>query len=67
LSHRFPRPAPLDTALVVELYSGLGLSATHIALLTGHTDSNVLDVLRHHGTPTRPGSRSPWYIRTLVN
>ena len=44
----------------------LGLSTTHISLLTGHSASNVCEVLRHHGIPTRPSSRSPWYERTFL-
>jgi hypothetical protein len=64
LAKRFPDPAPLD--LAHELYRRVGLSTNHIALLTGHSATNVLDALRHHGTPTRPGSRSPWYQRTIT-
>ena len=66
LAQRFPHPAPLDAALVDELYANLGLSATHISLITGHSASNVLDLLRRHGTPSRTASRSPWYERTLM-
>ena len=66
LARRFPRPAPLDAVVADELYREVGLSTTHISLLTGHSASNVLDVLRRHGTPTRPGTRSPWYQRTFL-
>jgi hypothetical protein len=66
LVQRFPRPAPLNAALVDELYAKLGLSATQISLITGHSASNVLDLLRRHGTPSRTASRSPWYERTLM-
>ena len=59
-------PAPLAAELAEELYSTLGLSTIQISLLTGHTASNVLEVLRRHGIPSRPGSRSPWYERTLM-
>jgi hypothetical protein len=62
----FPQPVPLAAALVIELYRDVGLSTTHISLLTGHSTSNVCEVLRHHGTPTRPSSRSPWYERTFL-
>ena len=66
LARRFPKPAPLAPELAEELYDTLGLSTIHIALLTGHTTSNVLEVLRRHGIPSRPASRSPWYERTLM-
>jgi hypothetical protein len=66
LARRFPHPAPLDAALVNDLYRNVGLSTTHISLLTGHSTSNVCEVLRHHGTPARPSSRSPWYARTFL-
>ena len=65
-SRRFPRPSPLNAALADELYAKLGLSATQISLITGHSASNVLDLLRRHGTPSRTASRSPWYERTLM-
>ena len=66
LARRFPRPAPLDAGLVDELYRDVGLTTTHISLLTGHSASNVCEVLRRHGIPTRPSSRSPWYQRTYL-
>ena len=66
LTHRFPHPGALSTGLVEELYGTVGLSASHIALLTGHSPSNVYDVLRRHGTPARAGGRSPWYTRTFL-
>ena len=66
LSRRFPKPAPLAPELAEELYDTLGLSTIQISLLTGHTASNVLEVLRRHGIPSRTGSRSPWYERTLM-
>lgn len=66
LARRFPRPKPLDPDLVDELYAKLGLSATQISLITGHSASNVLDLLRRNGTPSRTASRSPWYERTLM-
>jgi hypothetical protein len=66
LGRRFPHPAPLDVGLVNELYRNVGLSTTHISLLTGHSTSNVCEVLRHHGIATRPSSRSPWYQRTFL-
>lgn len=65
LNRRFPHPPPLAASLVDDLYRNVGLSASHIALLTGHSPSNVYDVLRRHGTPARAGSRSPWYTRTF--
>jgi hypothetical protein len=66
LARRFPHPAPLGAALVNDLYRNVGLSTTHISLLTGHTTSNVCEALRHHGIATRPSSRSPWYERTFL-
>jgi hypothetical protein len=66
LARRLPHPAPLAPGLVIDLYRGVGLSTTHISLLTGHSTSNVCEVLRHQGTPTRAGSRSPWYERTFL-
>jgi hypothetical protein len=66
LSQRFPHPPPLDAALADELYRTVGLSATHIALLTGHSQTNVLDTLRRHGTPARSSGRSPWYERNIL-
>jgi hypothetical protein len=66
LTRRFPHSPPLGGELVDELYHTLGLSTIQISLLTGHSASNVLDVLRRHGTPTRRGSRSPWYQQTFI-
>jgi hypothetical protein len=66
LSRRFPRPSPLSEDLADELYATLGLSVTQISLATGHSASNVLDLLRRHGTPSRSASRSPWYERRLM-
>ena len=66
LARRFPHPPPLAAGLVDELYRTLGLSTMQISLLTGHTASNVLEVLRRNGIPTRRASRSPWYERTLM-
>lgn len=66
LAQRFPQPAPLSVGLVADLYDTLGLSTIQVSLLTGHTGSNVLEVLRHHGIPSRRGSRSPWYERTFT-
>ena len=66
LERRFPRPTPLQAGLVDELYRDVGLTTTHISLLTGHSATNVCEVLRRHGIPTRPSSRSPWYQRTYL-
>jgi len=66
LSRRFPRPAPLELGLVDDLYRDLGLTTTHISLLTGHSATNVCEVLRRHGISTRPSNRSPWYERTFL-
>lgn len=67
LSQRFRHPLPLTEQLVVDLYRGLGLSAAHISLLTGHGRSAVLDTLRRSGTPARSSSRSPWFQRTILS
>jgi hypothetical protein len=66
LARRFPHPPALSAELVEELYTSLGLSTIQIALLTGHTASNVFEVLRRNGIRSRPGSRSPWYERMLT-
>jgi hypothetical protein len=66
LARRFPRPAPLDEGLVDGLYRTLGLSTTQISLLTGHSASHVLEVLRRSGIPTRASTRSLWYERTFL-
>jgi hypothetical protein len=66
LARRFPHPAPLTGEFVEDLYRMLGLSTTHVSLLTGHSASNVLETLRRHGISSRSGSRSPWYERTLM-
>jgi len=66
LSRRFPRPAPLEFGLVDDLYRNLGLTTTHLSLLTGHSATNVCEVLRRHGIATRPSNRSPWYERTFL-
>ena len=63
---KIPAPAPLTPELAEELYDTLGLSTMQISLLTGHTASNVLEVLRKRGIPSRPAGRSPWYERTLM-
>jgi hypothetical protein len=66
LARRFPHPQPLSAELVEELYTSLGLSASQVALLTGHTASNVLEMLRRNGILSRSGSRSPWFERMLT-
>jgi hypothetical protein len=56
-----PDPAPLAPGL----YSTRGLSTLQISLLTGHTASNVHDVLP---APilSWASSRSPWCERTFM-
>ena len=61
LRSRFPDPAPLTAALVTELYLDIGLSASHISLVTGHHELAVRVALQEAGVAAREGSdRSPW-------
>ncbi len=61
---RFPEPVPLTAGLVAELYVTVGLSTSHISLLTGHQEPAVRTALQEAGIPTRPGLvASPWTQR----
>jgi transposase-like protein len=66
LRDRFGDPAPIDDALIVKLYQDIGLSTSHISLLTGHAAPVVQNHLRQSGVTLRRGSRSPWFSRTLT-
>ena len=46
---------PLDRTLLAELYEDLGLSAWHIELLCGVSESNVLQQLHRHAITVRTG------------
>ena len=50
---------PLDRTLLAELYQDLGLSAWHIELLCGVSESNVLQQLHRHAITVRTGEGSP--------
>lgn len=64
LSGRFPRPAPLTTPLVKDLYWGCGVGLNHIELLTGQAAGTVRGFMRRAGIPLRtPGGRSPFLRR----
>ena len=64
ITERFPRPIPLNTDLLHDLYVGCGLAVTHIELLTGNPAQTVCRLLRAHGIPLRaPGGRSPFLQR----
>jgi len=64
ITTRFPTPVPLTAQLLAALYTGTGLSARQIELLTGQPHEQVLDTLHQAGTPVRRGtSSSPWFTR----
>jgi hypothetical protein len=64
LTDRFPRPVPLTTALVKDLYWGCGTGLSHIELLTGQPAASVRAFMRRAGIPVRhPGGRSPFLRR----
>jgi transposase len=58
---------PLDRILLAELYGDLGLSAWHIELLCGVSESNVLQQLHRHAIMVRTGEGfSPYTHATTV-
>jgi hypothetical protein len=64
LADRFPRPLPLTTSLVKELYWGCGTGLNHIELLTGQAAETVRRFMRRAGIPLRsPGGRTPFLRR----
>ena len=61
IAERFPTPVVLTTAMLVELYDQVGLSARQIELLTGQPHEQVLDALHAAGLSVRRDSGpSPW-------
>jgi hypothetical protein len=64
LAARFPRPVPLTTALVKDLYWGCGVGLNHIELLTGQAAGSVRGFMRRSGIELRPpGGRTPFLRR----
>jgi hypothetical protein len=64
LADRFPRPVPLTTPLVKELYWACGTGLNHIELLTGQAAESVRGFMRRAGIPLRPpGGRTPFLRR----
>ncbi|MGH3172116.1 MAG: hypothetical protein ACRDN0_40450 [Trebonia sp.] len=64
ISTRFPKPVPLTTPLVKDLYWGCGTSVTHIELLTGQAAESIRRFMRRAGIPLRhSGGRSPFLRR----
>jgi hypothetical protein len=64
LQARFPRPVPLTTPLVKDLYWGCGAGLNHIELLTGQPAMTVRGFMRRAGIPLRhPGGRTPFLRR----
>lgn len=64
LRERWPVPAPLSEAALKELYATVGLSVSHLSLLTGHQPSAIRHRLQEAGLSARGGSRSPWHAAT---
>jgi hypothetical protein len=61
---RFPRPVPLTTPLVKDLYWGCGTGLHHIELLTGQPAMTVRGFMRRAGIQLRhPGGRTPFMRR----
>jgi hypothetical protein len=61
---RFPRPVPLTTPLVKDLYWECGVGLNHIELLTGQAAETVRAFMRRSGIPVRPpGGRTPFVRR----
>ena len=63
LHDRFPVAAPLTSGIVEDLYCDVGLSITHISLLTGNTGTAIGNQLRRSGVELRRSGRSPWFTR----
>ena len=64
LADRFPRPVPLTTPLVKDLYWACGTGTNHIELLTGQAAESVRGFMRRAGVPLRPpGGRTPFLRR----
>lgn len=64
ITTRFPTPVPLTARLLADLYTGTGLSARQIELLTGQPHEQILDALHQAGILVRrPTGSSPWLTR----
>ena len=64
ITSRFPTAVPLSEELLHDLYTGIGLSARQIELLTGQPHEQVLDALHRAGiTVRRQAGPSPWLAR----
>lgn len=64
LRERFPKPVPLSSALLTDLYLEAGAATAHIELLTGQPVSTVRRQLRAAGIPVRSrGGRCPFIRR----
>lgn len=64
IAARFPRPVPLTTPLVKDLYWECGVGLNHIELLTGQAAETVRAFMRRAGIPLRPaGGRTPFVRR----
>ena len=68
LRGRWPTPASLTGQLLEDLYLRIGLSSTHISLLTGQYESHVVTALQQAGVHARTDhDRSPWTQHNLHN
>ena len=64
LADRFPRPVPLTTPLVKDLYRSCGVGLHHIELLTGQPSESIRGFMRRAAIPARPpGGRTPFLRR----
>ena len=64
LADRFPRPVPLTTPMVKDLYWACGTGTNHIELLTGQAAESVRGFMRRAGIALRPpGGRTPFLRR----
>jgi len=71
IAARFPRPVPLTTPLVKDLYWECGVGLNHIELLTGQAAETVRAFMRRSGIPLRQaGGRTPfvrrWHTRPTL-
>jgi hypothetical protein len=64
IATRFPTAVPLTEELFRDLYTGIGLSARQIELLTGQPHEQILDALHRADVPVRhQHGVSPWLAR----
>lgn len=64
IASRFPRPVPLTTPLVKDLYWACGTGTNHIELLTGQAAESIRGFMRRADIPLRPpGGRTPFLKR----